>query len=83
MNKKYIFWAFAATLFTSTACSGSKTQKADTNQTEIIAVNVPQFNADSAYQYVKSQVDFGPRVPNTKEHKIGRASCRERVCQYV
>jgi Zn-dependent M28 family amino/carboxypeptidase len=28
---------------------------------------VPAFNADSAYQYVKSQVDFGPRVPNTPE----------------
>lgn len=28
----------------------------------------PQFDADSAYLYVKNQVDFGPRVPNTKEH---------------
>jgi hypothetical protein len=27
------------------------------------------FIADSAYQYVKKQVDFGPRVPNTKNHK--------------
>lgn len=31
-------------------------------------VAVPEFNADSAYLYVKTQVDFGPRVPNTKEH---------------
>ncbi len=68
MNKKYTLWVLAAMLFTGTACSGSKTQKADTNQTESITINVPQFNADSAYQYVKSQVDFGPRVPNTKEH---------------
>lgn len=29
----------------------------------------PAFNADSAYQFVKKQVDFGPRVPNTAEHK--------------
>src|SRR5205823_5319842 len=28
----------------------------------------PEFNADSAYAYVKAQVDFGPRVPNTKQH---------------
>lgn len=28
----------------------------------------PDFNADSAYQYVAKQVEFGPRVPNTKEH---------------
>lgn len=33
-----------------------------------MVVNVPQFDADSAYLYVKNQVDFGPRVPNTKEH---------------
>lgn len=32
-------------------------------------VNVPQFNADSAYSYVKAQTDFGPRVPNTAQHK--------------
>ena len=32
-------------------------------------VSVPQFDADSAYRYVKEQVDFGPRVPNTAAHK--------------
>lgn len=26
------------------------------------------FNADSAYAYVKKQVDFGPRIPNTASH---------------
>lgn len=31
--------------------------------------NIPAFNADSAYQYVKTQVDFGPRVPNTPAHE--------------
>jgi Zn-dependent M28 family amino/carboxypeptidase len=30
---------------------------------------VPAFNADSAYNFVKAQVDFGPRVPNTPAHK--------------
>lgn len=32
-------------------------------------VNVPAFNADSAYSYVAKQVDFGARVPNTAAHK--------------
>ena len=51
------------------ACSNN-TKKAsdDTETTTKSVVNVPQFNADSAYQYVKAQVDFGPRVPNTKAH---------------
>ncbi|ADV42993.1 M28 family peptidase [Bacteroides helcogenes] len=32
-------------------------------------VNVPRFNADSAYLYIQAQADFGPRVPNTTAHK--------------
>jgi glutaminyl-peptide cyclotransferase len=31
-------------------------------------VEKPNFNADSAYLYVKQQVDFGPRFPNNKAH---------------
>lgn len=34
---------------------------------------VPRFDRDSSLQYIKSQVAFGPRVPNTKEH----AACKE------
>ncbi len=67
MNRKYMIGALSIIL-TCTACGGSKNQKADTIQSEILTVSVPQFNADSAYQYVKDQVDFGPRVPNSKEH---------------
>jgi Zn-dependent M28 family amino/carboxypeptidase len=33
------------------------------------SVVVPPFNADSAYSFVKQQVDFGPRVPGTKAHE--------------
>ncbi|WP_017730198.1 M28 family peptidase [Nafulsella turpanensis] len=32
-------------------------------------VEVPSFDADSAYSYVDKQVNFGPRVPNTPEHR--------------
>ena len=31
-------------------------------------INVPEFNSDSAFQFIKNQVDFGARVPNTKAH---------------
>lgn len=69
MNSKYLIWISGALLLaTATACGGSKNQKADATQQEIVTVNVPSFNADSAYQFVKAQVDFGPRVPNSKEH---------------
>jgi len=33
------------------------------------SAQVPVFNADSAYAYVKAQTDFGPRVPNTDAHR--------------
>ncbi len=32
-------------------------------------VSAPVFNADSAYHYIETQVSFGPRVPNSKEHQ--------------
>ena len=31
-------------------------------------VETPTFNQDSAYQFIQTQVDFGPRVPNTDSH---------------
>jgi glutaminyl-peptide cyclotransferase len=34
---------------------------------------VPLFNADSAYNYVKAQVDFGPRVPGSASHREAAA----------
>ena len=34
----------------------------------IVEINVPTFNADSAYFYTEKQVSFGPRVPNTPAH---------------
>lgn len=45
-------------------------QKAENKQSAQAIVNepIPEFVFDSAYQYVKNQVDFGPRVPNTKAH---------------
>lgn len=52
-----------------TACGSSKKSDSTINKDDTSSnVQVPVFNADSAYNYVKAQVDFGPRVPNTKAH---------------
>lgn len=32
-------------------------------------ITPPDFNSDSAYSFIKKQVDFGPRVPGTDAHK--------------
>lgn len=52
------------------SCGGDKKPAESTVNSEKSAprVPVPDFNADSAYAYVKAQVDFGPRVPGTKVH---------------
>ena len=34
-----------------------------------VEVKVPTFNAQNAYDLIQKQVDFGPRVPKTKEHQ--------------
>ncbi len=39
---------------------------ATTTEEKVVA---PEFNADSAFQFVRKQVDFGPRVPNTEAHR--------------
>lgn len=49
--------------------SASKQTGADTADTGTQAAEVPQFSADSAYAYLKHQVEFGPRVPNTEAHR--------------
>jgi len=36
--------------------------------TPTIKIERPAFNSDSAYLYVKQQVDFGPRFPNNEAH---------------
>lgn len=50
------------------ACS-AKTEEKPTVAPKKVAVESPvEFNADSAYNYVKAQVNFGPRVPGTQGH---------------
>jgi Zn-dependent M28 family amino/carboxypeptidase len=51
------------------ACNEKRNSESKTQpSTQKPKVDIPDFNADSAYFYVKSQVDFGPRVPNTNSH---------------
>ncbi|HTH55750.1 MAG TPA: M28 family peptidase [Cyclobacteriaceae bacterium] len=48
-------------------CTAKK--KTEENATRARTVQVPKFNADSAYSFVERQVKFGPRVPGTKSHE--------------
>lgn len=61
------FWLLLVIGLSLWACGGEKST--DTIQVPITYRDTPQFNADSAYYFIQRQVDFGPRVPNTKGHQ--------------
>lgn len=43
----------------------------------------PQFSSQDAYQFIQKQVDFGPRVPGTPEHKQCGDWLYESLKEYV
>ncbi len=61
MRKNFIFFL---PIFLFLACNQTTKSAQNTEK----AVNVPVFSSDSAYSFIKHQVDFGARVPNTKAH---------------
>jgi Zn-dependent M28 family amino/carboxypeptidase len=55
---------FIIILALAMACSPKESREKAETKTHT-SVNYPDFQADSAFHYVRKQVDFGPRVPNT------------------
>ena len=49
------------------SCSGCKENKDKVETTDYVS-NAPTFNEDSAYQFIKRQCEFGPRVMNSEAH---------------
>ena len=66
MKSKYLVLPVLISL--STACRNNKENGTSVEKPLEKVVQVPFFNGDSAYSYVKKQVDFGPRIPNSKAH---------------
>jgi Zn-dependent M28 family amino/carboxypeptidase len=42
---------------------------AEKKEKKTVRMVVPPFNADSAYSYIRSQVEFGPRIPGSAAHQ--------------
>ncbi len=52
------------------ACESSRKAPDKTSRRKLLkAITVPSFNSDSAYVFIRKQVNFGPRVPNTEAHR--------------
>ena len=68
MLRKIVIISLA--LFSITSCDNKQNSKpAAQPAPQVKQVVIPDFNADSAYNYVKKQLDFGPRVPGSVAHK--------------
>lgn len=69
MNIKNITLSCLMMSFIACSC-GKKVTKDNATETRANTYTQvsPDFNADSAYNYVDKQVSFGPRVPNSVEH---------------
>lgn len=72
MQLKNLFLAFGlVTLTACSSCSNASQSNASGQATkaETPASNKPLFSADSAYLYVKKQLEFGPRVPGSESQQ--------------
>ncbi len=73
-NKLQLLFLFSIILTIVSCGTDTEQPKEKVEPTiEKSTVATPIFNQDSAYAYVKAQVDFGPRTPGSKAH----ASCAD------
>lgn len=66
MNRHLILAVFLVSIF-AFSC-GDNDKKGGARQAVELKSH-PKPNADTLFQFVKAQVDFGPRVPNTEAHR--------------
>ncbi len=73
LNSFFLLFFSITGLIFSVSCSSCQSQKSANKEKEAVTSAYtkvsPDFNADSAYNFVEKQVSFGPRVPGTAAHK--------------
>jgi len=68
MKNKILYSFVSILILASSACKLEKAQNEKPVKPDVYEVIVPEFNQDSAFFYIKKQVEFGPRVPNSQAH---------------
>jgi len=70
MKKVFLFSAVSLLMINFISCKDQDESTEDNSKEQPAAtISKPDFNPDSAYSFIETQVNFGPRVPGTKEHK--------------
>ncbi len=84
--KKHSYFLLTVIVFLA-ACTGKESaappveEKKD--QPAPVAVTAPALNSDSAYLFVKQQVDFGPRIPGSNAHAACAAWLENKLRGYI
>lgn len=65
----YLFIFLITICFISCNKTDSPTTQTTKQESTAPNLSMPDFNADSAFAFVKAQTDFGPRVPGSDAHK--------------
>jgi hypothetical protein len=60
---------FIVLIYGLSGCRRKAEEKSENVITEKPLIPGPQFNPDSAYHYVARQTQFGPRIPNSPQHR--------------
>jgi len=69
LKAKVLFWMACCLLASCSGEAEKKEKSTSTKKKSNTGIVRPNFNPDSAYHYVETQVEFGPRVPNTEAHQ--------------
>lgn len=71
-NKRSLLLSILISLFIYSCESDGKKEvlKSSKGKSKKVQIERPNFDRDSAYSFIEKQVSFGPRVPNTKAHKM-------------
>ncbi len=79
MFRSYIFFFLCSLLF---ACSIESVEKGSQKQKKP-KIEVPDFNADSAYSFIEKQVSFGPRALSSKGWKNCAVWLEKKLTSYT
>ena len=69
MKKTILFLSLAVMLISCSKKSPQQQAEMSQSATRYPTVHIPAFDADSAFDYLVKQVDFGPRSPNSAAHE--------------
>jgi len=82
MKKQLFLLALLIIVFTACNNNTQTVSENNSNKEKEPEVKVSAFNEDSAYFFIKQQVEFGPRVPGTKAHENCAAYIVNKLKQY-